>query len=201
MTRCRYPALALIAALAGGGSGCQLRRPDVPPVRMIEPQLPEPASPAPSARQGGSAADATPIRLVDTQARGHIGRRLLHQQANGELIEDPIWRWSSAPGRYLDSELRLALSSSPDVRLVDTGNASVMAVTLIAWQLESAGNPRLVGAVEVDIIGTNHTVRTHLIRANEPVSSELPGDLAAAAGRLLHTLASESLRRATQASS
>jgi hypothetical protein len=52
-------------------------------------------------------ATAAPIRLLDTQARGHIGRRLLHQRPDGELIEDPVWRWSSAPDRYLDTALRL----------------------------------------------------------------------------------------------
>ena len=54
-----------------------------------------------SARENSSAADARPVRLLDTQARGHIGRRVLHQQPEGELIEDPVWRWSSAPDRYL----------------------------------------------------------------------------------------------------
>jgi hypothetical protein len=34
-----------------------------------------------------------------------------------------------------------------------------------------------------------------VIRGNEPVSGALPGDLAAASGRLLQTLASESLAR------
>jgi hypothetical protein len=144
-------------------------------------------------------AAATPIRLLDTQSREHIGRRLLHQQAGGELVEDLVWRWSSAPERYLDSALRLALASSPGVRPVDAGNAAVMAATLLAWQLESEGNPHLVGAVEVTITATDRTVRTQVIRASEPVSPELPDDLADAAGRLLHDLASESLTRATQA--
>jgi hypothetical protein len=42
-------------------------------------------------------------------------------------------------------------------------------------------------------------VRTQVIRASEPVSAELPGNLATAAGRLLHSLASQSLARGIQA--
>jgi hypothetical protein len=163
---------------------------------MLEPQLLEPA-PSASAGQPRSSA-ATPIRLLDTQARSHIGRALLHQRAGGELSEDSIWRWSSTPDRYLDSALRLALASSPDVRLVDAGNAPAMAVTLLVWQLESAGT-QLVGAVELSVTAADRSVRTQMIRRSEPVSAELPGNLAAAAGRLLQGLASESLAQGIQA--
>ena len=79
---------------------------------MIEPQLLELPLAEPQ-NQGTSAANAVPIRLLDTQARGHIGRRVLHQQPDGELTEDPMWRWSSAPDRYLDTALRLELSRAP----------------------------------------------------------------------------------------
>src|SRR4249919_4031254 len=94
---------------------CQLKRPDtIPPSRMIEPQLLEPQLPE-SAQRETSAANAAPVRLLDTQARGHIGRRVLHQQPSGELTEDAVWRWSSAPDRYLDTALRLELSANPNV--------------------------------------------------------------------------------------
>jgi len=189
---------ALLFTLACvGGSACQLRRPDVVPARMLEPQLVEPASPSAQASQPRSSA-ATLIRLLDTQARSHIGRALLHQRPGGELSEDSIWRWSSTPDRYLDSALRLALASSPDVRLVDTGNAPAMTVTLLVWQLESVSSTQLVGAVELSVTAADRSVRTQTIRRSEPVSAELPGDLAAAAGRLLQTLASESLTSATR---
>ena len=158
---------------------------------MIEPQLLEP--PAEPARQVTKAPNATPVRLLDTQARGHIGRRVLHQQPGGELTEDSVWRWSSAPDRYLDTALRLELASSPDVRLVDVGRAPALAATLLVWQLESAGGTRLVGAVEFQVTGTDRVVHTQVVRASEPVSAELPGDLAAVAGRLLRRLASEGL--------
>ena len=138
------------------------------------------------------------MRLLDTQARAHIGRKLLHQSHDGELVEDPIWRWSSTPDRYLDSALRVALTSSADVRLVDTSNAPTVAVTLTAWQLEGGTTSRLAGAVELVVTATDRTVRTQVLRANEPVSSELPGDLAAATGRLLQTLAEQSVARVTQ---
>jgi len=111
--------LVTIACLGEIGCQVQLRRPNTTPTRMIEPQVLEPQQSLP-APQVKKAADATPIRLLDTQALGHIGRPLLHQQANGELTEDGVWRWSSAPDRYLDTALRLAIESNPNLRLVDT---------------------------------------------------------------------------------
>ena len=170
-----------------------LRRPTTTPSHMLEPQLLEPQP----ATQVTKAPNATPVRLLDTQARGHIGRRVLHQQPNGELTEDAVWRWSSAPDRYLDTALRFELASSPDVRLVDTGRARALAATLLIWDLDSAGETRLVGAVEFQVTGTDREVHTKVVRASEPVSSELPGDLAAAAGRLLRRLASEGLTLVT----
>lgn len=173
-----------------------LRRPATTPSHMLEPQLLEPQLPQP-ATQVTKAPNATPVRLLDTQARGHIGRRVLHQQPNGELTEDAVWRWSSAPDRYLDTALRFELASRPDVRLVDTGRARALAATLLIWDLDSAGETRLVGAVEFQVIGTDREVHTKVVRTSEPVSAELPGDLAAAAGRLLRRLASEGLALVT----
>jgi hypothetical protein len=180
----------MIACL--GGAACQLRRPHTMPVRMIEPLLLGPLMAEP-ARQVTKASNAVPVRLLDTEARGHIGRRVLHQQPDGELTEDSVWRWSSAPDRYLDTALRLEMALSPDVRLVDAGYAPALAATLLVWNLESAGGARLVGAVEFQIRGTDRVVHIQVVRASEPVSAELPGDLAAAAGRLLRRLASEGL--------
>ena len=173
-----------------------LRRPTTTPSHMLEPQLLEPQLPQP-ATQVTKAPNATPVRLLDTQARGHIGRRVLHQQPNGELTEDAVWRWSSAPDRYLDTALRFELASSPDLRLVDTGRAPALAATLLIWDLDSAGETRLVGAVEFQVTGTDREVHTKVVRTSEPVSAELPGDLAAAAGRLLRRLASEGLALVT----
>ena len=93
--RLRCCLLVTIACL--GGAACQLRRPSTLPIRMIEPQLLEP--------QVGES--------LDTQARGHIGRRVLHEEPDGELTEDHVWLWSSAPDRYLDTALRLQVESSP----------------------------------------------------------------------------------------
>jgi hypothetical protein len=166
---------------------------------MLEPQLPEPPVPAGSADSSESPSGVTAIRLLDTHARGHIGRRLLHQETGGELTEDAVWYWASAPDRYLDSALRLALASSRDVRLVDAGNVPAIAVTLLVWQLESRDSRQLVGAVELSVTAADRSVRTQVIRASEPVSAELPGNLATAAGRLLHSLASQSLARGIQA--
>jgi len=160
---------------------------------MIEPQLLEPQLPDPP-RQVTKAPNATAVRLLDTQARGHIGRRLLHKQPDGELTEDSVWRWSSAPDRYLDTALRIEVEASPDIRLVDAARAPAVAATLLVWDLESARGKQLVGVVEFQITGTDRVVHTQLVRASEPVSAELPGDLAASAGRLLRRLASEGLK-------
>jgi hypothetical protein len=186
--------LVTIACL--GGVACQLRRPRTVPSRMIEPQLLEPELPK-STGQTAKAPNAAPVRLLDTQARGHIGRRVLHQQPDGELTEDTVWRWSSAPDRYLDTALHLEVASSPNVRLVDAGHCPALAVTLLVWDLESTGGTRLVGAVEFQIVETDRVIHTHVVRGSEPISAELPGNLAAASGRLLRHLASEGLARVT----
>jgi hypothetical protein len=191
----RSGSYVLLTLVCLGGSGCQLRmqRPTTTPSRMIEPQVLEPQLSDP-ATQVSKTPNATPVRLLDTQARGHIGRHLLRQLPNGELTEDSVWRWSSAPDRYLDTALRLEMASSPNVRLVDTGRARTLAATLLVWDLESAGENRLVGAVEFQVTGTDRVVHTQVARTSEAISAELPGDLAAAAGRLLRRLASEGVR-------
>jgi hypothetical protein len=185
----RLPVLAAIVGLAGLACQLQLHRPKTMPSRMIEPQLDT------SASRERTAPTATAIRLLDTQARGHIGRRVLRQQAEGELVEDPVWRWSSAPDRYLDTALRLALTSRPDVRLVDNANAPALAVTLIVWQLESADVPRLAGAIELQLTGADRVVLAEVVKESEPVSTDLPGNLADASGRLLRRLAAEGITR------
>jgi hypothetical protein len=183
----------LVTIVCMGGAAC-LRRPATTPSRVVEPQLLEPQVSA-AASQVTKAPNATSVRLLDTQARGNIGRHILHQQPNGELTEDPVWRWSAGPDRYLDTALRLEVASSPDVRLVDTGSAPALGATLLVWDLDSAGGTRLVGAVEFQVTGTDRVVHTQVVRSSEPISGELPGDLANVAGRLLRRLASEGLAR------
>jgi hypothetical protein len=148
-----------------------------------------------------NAVNTTPVRLLDTQARAHIGSRLLHRQPNGELVEDAAWRWASLPNRYLDTALRLALASSSDLRFVDAVNTPTLSVTLLDWHLESESGPRLVGTAELSYTSIDHAVYTQVIRDSEPVSAELPGDLAAAAGRLLQRMASETLARVAREAS
>ncbi len=189
----RFGVVLLAVLVCALGVAC-LKRPDTLPSRMIEPQIVEPQL----TELGGQRPDpasAAPLRLLDTQARGHIGRRLLHQQPAGELSEDPVWVWSSAPDRYLDTALRLELASSPIWRLVDAASAPVLATTLLAWNLDSTNGTRLVGAVEFQLTGADRVVHTLVVRGSEAVSGDLPGDLAAAAGRLLHRLASDGLTR------
>ena len=130
-----------VGCLAGG---CRVRieRPDTVPIRMIEPQLVEPRGVA------ADAPNATSVRLLETQGRAHIGRRVLHQQPGGEVTEDPVWLWATIPDRYLDSAVRYAIASNPDIRLVEVGSSPSLAVTLVVWQIGAAPSPRLVGAVE-----------------------------------------------------
>ena len=52
-----------------------------------------------------------------------------------------------------------------------------------------------MGAVEFQFTGADRTVHSQIVRASEPVSAELPGNLAAAAGTLLRRLASEGITR------
>ena len=194
MTRRGAPVLVLLATVAAAGAGCRVSMlpPDVQPARIIEPAMADAPAEA-------KAAEPAPIRLLDTQAQAHIGRRLLYKRAGGELAEDPVWMWSSAPDRYLDLALRLAVTSSPDLRLIDAGRAPALAVTLIGWHVEEAdGGRRLVGAAEVTVVGTDRGVRVQIVRASEPLGAEFPGNLAEAAGRLLHTLAAGSLEKARQ---
>ena len=183
--------LLFVLALACVGVGCRVRieRPDTLPTRMIEPRLVEPEGVA------ADAPNATSVRLLETQGRAHIGRRVLHQQPGGEVTEDPVWLWATTPDRYLDSAVRYAIGSSPDIRLVDAGSAASLAVTLVVWQIEAAPSPRLVGAIEVQLTTTDRVVHSEIIRAEEPIAADLPGDLAAAAGRLLGRLATDCLSR------
>jgi len=190
----RLASVLLLSMACLLGPACQLRRPVTVSARMIEPQLIlEPQPPAAVARPG-IAANPLPVRLLDTQARGHVGRRLLRQLPQGEFAEDPVWRWSSSPDRYLDTALRVELSSNPAIRLVDSAAAPTLAATLLEWHLETQGQPRLVGAVQFQLTGGDRVVRTQVVRASEPVSSELPGDLAPASGRLLRRLASDGIQ-------
>ena len=199
MTRLLRFAFGLLLSMAClAGVACHLRRPVTVASRMIEPQVLEPRLPAQSPPgQSARSLNTAPVRLLDTQARGHIGRRVLHQQPGGELTEDAVWRWSSAPDRYLDTAIRIELASRPDLRLVDGGRAITVAATLLEWDLDAAPEMKLVGAVEFQVTGPDRIIHTHMVRASEPVSADLPGDLAVASGRLLRRLASEGLQRAT----
>ena len=80
-------ALVILLMAASLGTACRVRleRPELEPARMIEPRLVEPAGAV------ADAPNATSVRLLETQGRGHIGRRLLHQMPSGEVTEDPVW--------------------------------------------------------------------------------------------------------------
>jgi hypothetical protein len=192
IARARF-GLVLLLAAASLVAACRVRleRPVTQPARMVEPRLVVPVG------EVADAPHASTVRLLETQSRSHIGRRLLHQRPDGEVTEDPIWLWTTTPDRYLDSALRLGIASNPDIRLVDIRGDRALAVTLVTWQLESSPGPRLVGAVEVEVTRTDRTMHSEIIRAEEPVGADLPGDLSAAAGRLLGRLATDCMARVT----
>jgi hypothetical protein len=174
---------------------CQLRRPATPPSRVLEPQLLEPQL-TEHPEMAAKNTDAVSIRLLPTESRGNFGRRLVHHQPDGELVGDPVWRWSTFPDRYLDTALRLEVASNPKLRLVDAGDGPTLAANLLELSLESSGGTRLVGAVEFEMTGADRVVHTQIVRASESVSDVLPGDMSTAAGRLMRHLASEGLRLA-----
>jgi len=172
--------------------GCQLHRPATTPSRTLEPPVLEPQL-AEQPVIVAKSPNALSIRLLATESRGDIGRRVLHRHPDGELIEDPVWRWSTPPARYLDTALHSEVASSSKLRLVAASDAPALAAYLLAWNLESSGGTRLVGAVEFEMTDADRVIHTQMVHGSEAVSAELPGDLAAAAGRLMHRLASEGL--------
>jgi hypothetical protein len=155
IARARF-GLVLLLAAASLVAACRVRleRPVTQPARMVEPRLVVPVG------EVADAPHASTVRLLETQSRSHIGRRLLHQRPDGEVTEDPIWLWTTTPDRYLDSALRLGIASNPDIRLVDIRGDRALAVTLVTWQLESSPGPRLVGAVEVEVTRTDRTMHS-----------------------------------------
>lgn len=140
--------------------------------------------------------DAVAVRLLETHARDPIRHRILYRTPEGELLEDAVWRWSSTPDRYLDTALHMAAASNPKVRVADTSKVSSLAANLLACYLESVpggAGRHLVGVVELRITDPDHAVRPEILRAEEAVSGELPGNLAVAMGRLMRRLAADCL--------
>ena len=156
---------------------CQLHRPTTTQNRTLEPQVLEPQL-AEQPETVAKSPDAFSIRLLPTESRGNIGRHVLHRNPDGELTEDPVWRWSTSPDRYLDTALHLEVAANPKLRLVDAIDVSTIAATLLSWNLESTGGVRLVAEVEFEMTGTDRVVHTQVVRGSESLSGELPGDLA-----------------------
>lgn len=90
----------------------------------------------------------------------------------------------------------MAAASNPKVRVADTSKVSSLAANLLACYLESVpggAGRHLVGVVELRITDPDHAVRTEILRAEEAVSGELPGNLAVAVGRLKRRLVADCL--------
>jgi hypothetical protein len=75
---------------------CQLHRPTTTPSRTLEPQVLEPQL-AEQPETVAKTPNAFSIRLLSAESRGNIGRRVLHRQPDGELIEDPVSDTDSLP--------------------------------------------------------------------------------------------------------
>src|SRR4029079_17461500 len=110
--------------------------------------------------------------------------------------EDPVWLWTTTPDRYVDSALRYAIASNPDIRLVDIRGAPTVRLTLVSWEIDAARSPRMVGAVEVQVTTVERAIHSEMIRGEEPIAADLPGDLAAAAGPPLRSLSATASGRA-----
>jgi len=180
----------LLAIICTGMTSC-LPKPKVTMTHMIEPQVLAP----PTADQGAPLAknpNAVAVRLLNTQSRGEIGRAMLHQESNGELVGDRVWFWSSRPEQFLDTAIQIEAAHNPDVRVVDSAHIPTLAPMLLVWDLESNGT-QLVGVVQFQLTGTDGAVTTRVVRLSEQVSGELPANLADASGHLFHRLASEGL--------
>jgi len=59
------------------------------------------------------------------------------------------------------------VASSPRLRLVDAGDVPALGAKLLAWNLESSGSTRLVGAVEFEVTGTDRVIHTQIVRVSE----------------------------------
>ena len=127
---------------------------------------------------------------------GEIGRAMLHQESNGELVGDRVWFWSSRPEQFLNTAIQLEAERNPDVRFVDSARIPTLAPMLLVWDIESNGT-QLVGVVQFQLTGTDGAVTTKVVRGSEQISGDLPANLAEASGRLLHRLASEGLSSLT----
>ncbi len=153
---------------------------------MLDPRLPtEEAEPV------QTAVDAIRVRLLDTQSTSAVRFSILHRSAIGELREDPIWSWSTAPDRIFDRALHLAAAADADIEIVDRSDVPAVAATLVSLHLESdvGQAPQIVGVVELRVIYSKRIVHAVVLDARGTVSAELPGNLADATGRMLNRLA------------
>jgi hypothetical protein len=180
--------LVVLLAAAALGVGCRLQLQRPRPFRAHDR-----ATAGRAVRRGRRCAErrerppARDANAGDTSAVGCF--------ISSPMVSDrgSVWLWTTTPDRYLDRPcgppLRRAASAS------STSAAPSLAVTLVAWQLEGGASPRLVGAVEIQVTTTDRAIHWEVVRAEEPIAADLPGDLAAAAGRLLGRLATECLSR------
>ena len=185
-------ASSLIVALAG--VGCQLRRPATIPSRMIEPQLldpqlPEPASqrtnarrrrPDPAARYPGARAHrppaALPAAVRRADRRPYVAMVVCARPVSGHGTPPRIGVESRiAPGRCGQRSRRWPQRYWPGISSRQAGHDSSAP--------SSSRSPGPTASSRHRWCGQRARVR------------RLPGDLAAAAGRLLRRLASEGLAR------
>jgi hypothetical protein len=171
----KWPQFFLLIAIAlPGGTACRLRPPQTTPVRMIEPLLVEPPM------QERALLEPNPSGCWTPSTRTHRSS-CASPTADGELVEDAIWRWSSAPIGIWTRRCISHWRRAPTYVMSMLPTPQPFRSLCWAWHLESAGETRLVGAIELQLTTNDRVVHTHVVRDSESVSAELPGDLAAAA--------------------
>jgi hypothetical protein len=123
-----------------------------------------------------------------------IGYSILRRTAAGELRQDPEWSWSARPHTYLGTALYQAAAADPSIRFADSSDAFGLRAIFLSCYLEEMGEgQRLLASVELRVTGPDQAVSSQVLTAEEPVSGELPGNLAEAMGRVIRRLATDAL--------
>lgn len=139
----RLATAALCAALLAGCS--LLPRPDHTAPRVIEPVLP-------ATEAVTDAEDAVGVRLAELSAREHLQFQLIHRKADGQLVRDGEWSWSTTPDRYLADALTAAVAADPTVRVLRSPDAIELRLTITAFEFaHTEGAERAVVTTLVEV--------------------------------------------------
>ncbi|MDA3961364.1 MAG: ABC-type transport auxiliary lipoprotein family protein [Planctomycetota bacterium] len=158
--------LVIVAALAL--SACGL----IEPRNNAAPHIGEPVPP--QLEQVAPSADARVVRIARVDAREHLRHAVLTRSQDGELIPDPVWRWSTTPDRYLAEFLPLIASSLSEVRVEETIEATELRITLTAFDLVPGDQPQVNAAALVTTISPAGSSETHRVSVSLPAPEAKP---------------------------